>query len=155
MDHNIRCEWCCKDVLREPVRNLFLETEGGIWWDWLSCAPFFVWEFLHNTYGLCFVTKTKQLNPLFSDSRFWKMSQRLNSELLNADKWVVTLSKLYAYCVRECMFKLPSVLIMTGAVPTSWSLSTHSGMSQASPSWDATVSSEAASFPKDHWEMRS
>lgn len=37
------------------------------------------------------------------------MSQRLNSELLNTDKWLVTYSKLFAYGVLECMFKLPSV----------------------------------------------
>lgn len=75
MDHNIRCECCCTDVLREPVRNLFLETEGGIWWDWLSCALFFVWEFRHNTYGLCFVAKTKQLKPFFLTGDFEKWAK--------------------------------------------------------------------------------
>lgn len=59
-----------------------------------------------------FCCKNQATKAFFSDRRFWKMSQRLNSELLNTDKWVVTYSKLLAYSVLERMFKLCSVSIM-------------------------------------------
>lgn len=82
-----------------------------------------------------------------------------------AEEWIVNSLILktgvsytvYSLHILEYIFRLSWIKENenTETVHTSWSLSTHSGMSQAKPSWDALASSAAASFPKDHWDMKS
>lgn len=152
MHHShIICEWCCADVLREPVKLIFRDR-GIIWWDWLSSAPF-VFESCSTTH----IGNKNQATRTFiflTDFEKWGKDWTVNCLILTnvLSHTANYLHTLYYNVSLNCHnFKLHQQEVF----PTSWSLSTHSGMSQASPSWDALVSSEAASFPKDHWAMRS